>query len=92
MKTAKLIKDNLEDFTGHAALYKLSDSVKYDNKKTTKYVICSTANAMYSGIETYIFPSNKSGKVMEWLELDGSQRGTSSHEEVLENAGYQIIK
>lgn len=90
MKTAKLVKDNLEGFVGHATLYKLSEKVKYANNKTTSYVICSTVNAMFTGIETYIFPANKSGEVLNWCELDGSQRGTTSHETVLEDAGYKL--
>lgn len=90
MKTAKLIKDNLEGFVGHAALYKLSDKVTYDDDKTTKFVVCSTASVMFTGIETYIFPADKSGTVLSWLELDGSQRGVSLHAQVLDNMGYQI--
>lgn len=92
MKTAKLTKDNLENFTGHAALYELSDKVKYDDDKETRYVICSTANAMFSDIETYIFPADKDGKILDWVELDGSERGTSSHKTVLKNAGYKLVK
>jgi len=91
MKTAKLLKDNLNGFTGHAALYELSEPiVGYDNKKH-KFVICSTAYAMLSGIETYIFPANKKGKITNWGELDGSMRGVDSHREVLKEAGFELI-
>ena len=96
MKTAKLVKENLEGFKGQASLYKLSEKAKYDDdkttNKTTSYVICSSVVAMFTGMETYIFPANKSGEVLDWGELDGSQRGTSSHEVVLKNAGYKLIK
>ena len=90
MKTAKLIKDNLEGFVGHAALYKLSNKVTYDDDKTTRFVVCSTANVMFTGMETYMFPADKLGKVLDWLELEGSQRGVVSHEDVLNNIGYTI--
>lgn len=91
METAKLIKENLEGFTGQASLYKLSKKVKYDNNKETSYVICSSTIAMFTGMETYIFPANKSGEILDYGELEGSQRGTSSHETVLEDAGYKLI-
>jgi hypothetical protein len=93
MKTAKLLKDNLDDFTGHAALYELSPVMEdsYSNK-SYRYVICSTASVAYTGVETYIFPAYKNGKIKDWSELDGSERGVSSHEEVLRNIGYKIIK
>lgn len=91
MKTAKLIKANLDNFAGVASLYKLSESVVYSDNKKTKYVICSTVNAMFTGIETFIFPANKSREVLNWGELDGSQRGTSSHETVLSDAGFTLL-
>jgi hypothetical protein len=90
MKTAKLIKDNLTGFVGHAALYELTPAM-VNEKKKHKYVICSSADAMFTGIETFIFPANKEGNVIDWGELDGSQRGTSSHSEVLSDAGYELI-
>ena len=51
MKTATLIRDNLDEFRGHAALYKLSEPVIYreddvsDNERVTQYtnyVVCSS--------------------------------------------------
>ena len=91
MKTAKLIKDNLEGFAGHASLYELSPPMKNEKRKH-KFVVCSTAHPMFSDVETYIFPANKKGEVISWGDLDGSQKGTTSHEVVLNNAGYTLIK
>lgn len=79
------------------ALYKLSSPVGYDydwdkekyNKKTN-YVVVSTVIAMYSGLETYIFPANSKGEVLDWGELDGSAKGTDSHEDVLHEMGYEL--
>ena len=90
MKTAKLIKDNLEGFTGHAALYKVNPPMKDDEGIEHIYVVCSTTNAMFTGIETCIFPADKKGKVTNWLEMEGSERGASSHDCVFENIGYEI--
>lgn len=92
MKTAKLVKDNLDGFKGHAALYKLSTPVNIHDGKKTTYVVCSTVDATFTGWETYIFPANKKGEVLDWLELDGSQRGTTSHIEVLNAAGYTLVQ
>lgn len=96
MKTATLVKDNLSGFTGHAALYKLSEPVSYDYdwekeefKEKTIFVIASTAFAL--GMETYLFPASEEGKILDWAELDGSRKGTTSHGKVLSAAGYNLI-
>lgn len=97
MKTAKLIK-RLEGFTGDARLYELSEPVEYDKlwgesdapAKTTRFVIVSATHAMFSGPETYIFPADENGNVINWGELDGSGKGSLSHESVLEDAGYAL--
>ncbi len=96
-KTAKLLKDNLPDFTGHAALYKLSPPLvekDWDEKVKGKhaFVVVSATNAMFSGPETYIFPADKKGKIKSWGELDGSYRGGSDHRRALRDAGYAVSK
>jgi len=99
MKTAKLIKEKLDDFIGHANLYKLSHSIKYDKPwneidppaKKTKYVIVSAVSAMITGPETYIFPANSKGEIIDWGELDGSFKGGLDHSKALQNAGFSII-
>ena len=98
MKTAKLIKDVSENFNGKACLYELSVPIaeyswdEDEKPNTHKFVICSTAHAIYSGPETYIFPANENGEVVDWGELEGSMRGNYSHEECLESAGYKLIQ
>jgi hypothetical protein len=91
---AKLLKDNLRDFTGHAAVYELTPPLvekDYEgNKKKHRYVVVSATVAMFSGPETYIFPSDKNGRVLNYGELDGSYRGGMSHERALLDAGYAI--
>ena len=90
MKTAKFVKD-LSGFVGDAKLYKVSPWIKYGDRRETNYVVVSRVDAFYSGLETYIFPSDEKGKVLDWGELDGSQRGNVSHEDVLKSAGF-IVK
>ena len=96
MKEAIVIKEVSESFTGRAILYKLIPPIqiepdhKGDFKGKVSYVVVSTTHALFSGVETCIFPATKIGKVRDWGELEGSRRGTSSHAEVLEYAGYKI--
>ena len=87
MKTATLVKDNIEGFRGHAALYKLSQPLE-----GYEYVICSTDYAMF-GLETFIFGATKQGYVRDWgaLEVYGTKRGTEDHRELLNDAGYELV-
>ena len=101
MKTATLIKEDVNDEApGYQSLYKVSPPVEYDKPwddkkvskaKTTEYIVVSAANVMMSGPETYIFPSNEKGEVIDWTELDGSYRGGLDHHEALTNAGYEVL-
>ena len=81
MKT-KLIKDNLEGFTGHAALYELDEEIDYGDGKT-KHVVVSATVAMFGGPETYIFPANEDGEIVDYGELPGSYKGGLDHETAL---------
>ncbi len=82
---ATLIKDNLPDFQGHAALYRMNPP-----HEGNEFVIASAANALYSGPETYLFPADADGRVIGWSELEGSYRGGLSHARALGRAGYSI--
>lgn len=79
---------------GDARLYKLMPplvTAKYDDVvETYEFVVVSAADVPYSGPETYIFPADEQGHVTDWLELDGSFRGSLDHAEALRNAGYEI--
>ena len=84
---------------GGAALYKLDTPIKigtsYRSKRkvpkerTTRYVYVSTSSVM-GEIETYAFAAYSSGKVFDWSELEGSQRGTSNHMKVLADMGITV--
>jgi hypothetical protein len=54
-------------------------------------VIVSAAVVPFSGPETYLFPSNDAGEITDWGELSGSQKGTMSHRQVLEDLGYKVF-
>lgn len=42
-------------------------------------------------METYIFPSDPEGKIIDWGELPGSYKGGLDHNMCIEKAGYRII-
>jgi hypothetical protein len=97
--TAELIKDVSEDFKGDAKLYKLSSPVRYRDtsgetprKRQTKFVVVSSIELAldHGGSETFIFPADAKGKIQNWSELQGSQRGNVTHKNVLSFLGYTV--
>jgi len=96
MKIATKI-DDINGWTGHATLYRLSPPMRYRRYKEEQiteqeYVIVSAITMPKLGPETYIFASNSTGHVMDWCELEGSQHGTLRHSDALGDAGYSIAE
>ena len=90
---ATLIRGDLPEFEGHASLYGGLPGVAYDAdgvEHTTNYVIVSAVHDHLIN-ETFIFPADESGSVIDWGELDGSLRGATSHQKALEGAGYKLV-
>ena len=90
---ATLIREHLPEFVGRASLYRIFPEVAYDAdgvKHTTNYVVVSAVHDHLIH-ETFIFPADESGSVIDWGELDGSLRGTTSHQKALEGAGYKLV-
>ena len=83
MATATLLRAGLEGFRGSAALYRC-EPPHHGNE----FVIASTSS--FCGLETYLFPATEDGEIKDWLEMEGSMKGTSSHQEVWANAGYEM--
>ena len=96
MKTAQLIKDNLPNFQGHAALYKVNPPIREegwgeeDAVQLHHYVIASAVDSMF-GVETYLFPADGDGEITSWGELEGSMKGVVSHSAVFDNIGYDVL-
>lgn len=82
---AILVKDNLPNFNGHAALYRMKPP--HDGRE---FVIASAANVMFTGPETYLFPADADGEVVDWAEMDGSYRGGLSHAKAFAGVGYSV--
>lgn len=83
-------------FTGDARLFKLIPPLEeYDcNVGVTgpfEYVVVS-ATRMAGIPETYIFPSDEDGDVVDWGQLQGSYHGGLSHVEALRRAGYVAVE
>lgn len=89
MKTAKLIKDVSENFEGQAFLYKLEPPLG-----NHQFVVVSAVDAPFDTArpETYIFPADEDGNVIDWGELEGSYQGGKDHQEALKGAGYEVEK
>ena len=88
---------NLDGFPGHASLYKLDEEIGYcaDWNEPgkfagyTRYVVVSATDVM-DGPETYIFPADEDGNVLDWQEMPGSYRGGLDHAEALRRMGATI--
>ena len=81
----------LDCYRGNVKFYVLSESVKrVDPTREVRnvfefdYVVVSKV-CVSNNWETFIFPADEDGNVIEWIELPGSSGGSISHEEVLNN-------
>jgi hypothetical protein len=85
---AYLIIDNLRGFTGYAALYRLDPPYLCN-----KYVVASAVEVL-NVPETYLFVSDKNGKVRDFAELEGSFKGELNHQRALAGCGcgYDIVR
>jgi len=93
-KIATFVRD-LSGFTGSAKLYHVSPPIEQKDwdgevEAVHSHVVVSATVALFSGPETYIFPANEDGQVVDWGELDGSFQGDLDHEAALRGAGYEI--
>ena len=90
MKTATEISRSQSQSGANWRHYQVSPPVVDEDGNSHDYVIVSAVVAMFSGPETYIFPADESGKVVDWGELDGSYRGGLDHTAALAGAGYTV--
>ncbi len=86
--TATLVRQ-LDGWNGDARLYKLSAPVQpYADVGPTDHVIVSASDVPFSGPETFIFPADAEGNVINWGEMPGSFRGSLDHAEAIRQAGW----
>ena len=78
----------IEGMRGKAVLYELDEEISYrgnnDEDEKTNFVIVSAVVAPHTGPETYIFPSNEAGAIVDWCEISGSYRGGLCHTKAME--------
>jgi hypothetical protein len=101
MKTAVEILRGVSNTGAVQVLFKLSEPVNYAYdcgleklKKQTDYVIVSAlpmACATFKP-QTYIFPADENGEILDWNALAGSYRGGLSHQKALKGAGYEVVE
>ena len=96
MKKATLVKSNLAGATGVAHLYRLDPPIEQKdwdgNVEATHEFVRVSATSLPDYPETYIFPADETGDVIDWGELDGSYQGGLDHEEALRGAGYEVTR
>lgn len=91
MKTATLVGsfDEARNENVKQSLYKMNPP-----HEGYEYVIASSLYEMvgrHQLDETYLFGADKGGEILNWSELSGSMKGTQSHAEALNHAGYSVI-
>ncbi len=65
----------------------------YKTDGTPNYVIISATVVPYGGgPETYIFPADEEGKVIDWSEMEGSFEGGLDHDAAIINAGWELVE
>jgi hypothetical protein len=82
---------NEREARGDQELWSISPPVKFYHRGkvcTADFVVVSAVVTFGSGPETYIFPSDRNGEVINWGELPGSQRGTMNHEATIMNVNH----
>jgi len=91
VKEATLVR-KLTGWKSDARLYVLSGPVDYEDdggQRCTINIVVSKAMG-YLTAETYIYPADAGGNVLDWCELDGSQKRDISHDDLLREAGWIV--
>jgi len=96
MRTATKLKD----LNSTQVLWELSEAVEFDYdyeadeyRRETNFVVTSVPyNPALVGPETYIFPADQEGEILNWGELDGSFKGGMDHSQAIERAGFKAVR
>jgi hypothetical protein len=91
-RTATYISNDPE-MRGDARLYRVDPAMETYRGDSHEYVIVSAIHSAFDTgrSETFIFPANEHGDVVDWVEMPGSRRGVFDCEGVLEELGYTIV-
>lgn len=99
MKVARFVKQQVTPSGTIQKLYKINEPIQYEymgehdfETRTTNYVlICGVHVADNVAPQTYIFPSDKDGKIVDLTELPGSFQGAIDFERALKGMAVEII-
>lgn len=84
---ATFVKD-LDKGSGTQKLWKLSEPYAVrdwdDSEKVTVEHVVTSATTVLGTPETYVFPSDENGDIVEWGELPGSFKGALDHDQAIE--------
>lgn len=94
MKKADIVKvygaEEMDRTRGQVVLVRTDEPVTYGDERTTTHYLYVSAAQVGRDDEVYIFPATEEGRVLSWLELCGSRRGTLSIRETMMDAGYDV--
>jgi hypothetical protein len=90
IKTATPMGITANNYRGVARVYRMNPPIKEDETEY-EYVLISKIRAPFTGPETYMFPCTKEGTIIQWREMDASRHGEWTHEQILAEAGYEIV-
>jgi len=90
------VKDVSDKFKGEAWLYRVEPPAPYgwSGEEKTEYLVASAVSMPFGTLtpETFIFPADATGKVLDWGELPGSFRGEMDCDRAIREAGYTIVE
>jgi hypothetical protein len=85
--TVEVCSTQTSPIGANQTIWSISPSIEYrdsdNNRHRTDFVLTSAANVPFQGWETYIFPCDEDGNVLNWLELPGSFKGEPDHEKAI---------
>ena len=91
MGTATFVK-RCEGMRGDARVYRLDPPMGEVEFVVVSAVMVETFFPAGEMPETYIFPADETGEILNFGELSGSQKGTLQHATALQSAGYEIAE
>lgn len=87
MLKAKFIREDASHPPSFRKAYELEEG-----GPLPRFVVCSAVERCFDhgGPELLIFAADENGKVTDYMDLEGSYRGGTDHEEALRRAGYEV--
>ena len=79
-----------KDMSGDARLYFVDPPHFAHDGRSHEFVISSAVDNGWAR-ETYLFPADGDGYVIDWIEMPGSVKGTVDPEYPLLQLGYTIV-